>query len=147
MRPMLAMIGAGQETEAVRPASRGRPSHIAWVALSLALVALALMALPETILEPPRPSGGGIAALVRLVTSKQDAAQLAFEARMRHLRTAGACAAIAAVGLAIIAVLRRERRAPAFWALGVAAVALVWQYVVVGVIVAVILLILTGLTG
>ncbi len=51
----------------------------------------------------------------------------------------------AAAFLAIIGVLRRERRAVALTALGVAALVVVWQYIAIGIVAIFVLLLLLNL--
>lgn len=114
------------------------------IAFVLAIAALALVVLPDSILEPPK-SPRGVGGLLHWLSSKPDPAMVAFETRIRYLTLAGLSVGIMAVALAIIGIVRHERRAIALAALAVASVALIWQYLVVGVVVVVIALILIGL--
>ena len=106
----------------------------------MAFVALALIVVPALVLQPPDP--GVVRGLLHALVGKRDAAMAAYEARLQVFTVGGVLAAIAAAVLALIGVVRHERRALAFAALGVAAVALVWQYVLLGVVAAVVIAIL-----
>jgi drug/metabolite transporter (DMT)-like permease len=122
-----------------------RQNRFACVAFALAFVGLALVVLPEAVFEPPKPAGGAVRSLWHWWRATPDPATLAFEAKMRHFRVAGLSAGIAAAVLAIIGVLRRERRAVALTALGVAGLVLVWQYLALGIVVVFVLLLLFNL--
>ena len=75
-------------------------------------------------------------------STKRDAAALAFETRLRYFNRAGLSVGILAGALAIVGIARRERRALTVAALAVATVALVWQYVIIGIVVGVLVLFL-----
>jgi hypothetical protein len=114
-----------------------RQNQFASIGFLLAFVALALAVLPGLVFQPPRPEGGLVGGLLHALSTKLDPAMQAYETRQQIFKIAGIIAAIAAAALALVGVVRHERRALAFSALGVAGVALVWQYVIIGVVVAV----------
>lgn len=103
-------------------------------------MALAMVVLPELVLRSPEPAGGALGGLLHILAGKPDPAMAAYEARLQNFKIASAAAAIAAAALALAGVAKRERRALALAALGVAAAALVWHYVLIGIVAAAILL-------
>ena len=125
------------------PAAQGffRDNPFACAAFVVALAALALTILPTSILEPPK-APTGVAGFLHWFSTKRDAATLAFETRLRNFNSAGLSVGILAVALAVVGIVRRERRAMAVAALAIATVALVWQYVIIGIVVGVLVLFL-----
>jgi hypothetical protein len=131
-----------------RPSQRfWRDNRVTCVAFVLAFVALGLAVFPDAMLAPPPKAPSGMLDLMRSVLSgKKDPATLAFEARVRALHVASLGLGLAAAMLALIGVVRRENRILALSALGVAGLGLVWQYVGIGIVVAIVIVVLAGLT-
>ena len=119
-----------------------RRNGFSGAAFLLAFASLALIILPGYLFPPPRSSLGAVRDLLRALSAKPDEAMVAYEARMQVFQVVSVSVALAASALALIGVVRRERRSLALAALGVSAVAILWQYVVIGIVVAVILVIL-----
>ena len=130
------------------PAAQGifRKNPFACVAFLVAMVALALAILPASILEPPK-APTGLVGILHWFSSKPDAATIAFETRLRYFNVAGLSVGILAVALAVVGIVRRERRAMAVAALAIATVALVWQYVIIGIVVGVLVLFLATIVN
>jgi hypothetical protein len=133
------------EGDAPVTAAFWRQNRFACIAFLLAFVALALVILPPYIFHPPRSPLGAVRGLLRALSTNPDEALVAYEARMQYFEIGSVAVAIVAGALALASVVRRERRTLALAALGVAAVAILWHYVVVGIVVAVILAILLSL--
>jgi hypothetical protein len=120
-----------------------RQSPLACIALGVALLALGLAVLPGEVIDPPPRTTIGLKSLVKALTSTEASPELvAHEARMRGYRIALIVSALGAIGLAIVGAARRENRVLTIAAAALAGLALTWQYVLVGIGVAVLVAIL-----
>jgi len=107
-------------------------------------VALALAVLPEAVLSPPLTASGILPLLKSALIGQKDPALIAFEVRLHQFHVASLVFAIAGTALGVIGLVRRNNRILVLTALAVSAVALLWQYLVVGIVVGVVLLVFLG---
>lgn len=99
--------------------------------------------------EPsPGAVGGELLALAReLALGAKAPASAAYEATHRWFEIASVIAAIAGIGLAVIGAARTESRTLAISSVAIAGVALTWQYLVIGIVAAVFLIVVVGVIG
>jgi hypothetical protein len=78
------------------------------------------------------------------ILGQKDPAVIAFEARLHQFHVASLVFGIVGAALGVTGLVRRENRVMAVCALAVSVVALLWQYLIIGVIIAVVLVALVG---
>jgi hypothetical protein len=107
-----------------------RRSPLACAAFAVALVALSLAILPEAVLDPPATTvREELGNLARALWSGSKNPELeAYHERLRVFRAVALGSGIVAIALAIVAAVRREHKILAWSAVGLAAVAMLWQH-------------------
>ncbi len=95
-------------------------------------------------LPAPQAASGIVPLLKSALTGQKDPALIAYETHLQQLHAASLVLGIAGAALGVIGLMKRENRLTAVSALAVSALALLWQYLVIGVIVAVVVLVMVG---
>jgi len=137
--PMMA-----RDASAPRKSRTLRRSPLAVAAFIAAFIALSLALLPDAFLPPPTPKAGIGPLLKSLMGAQKDPAVVAFEARIQAFHAASLAIGIVGTALGVLALAKRESRILALSALVVSAVALVWQYLILGIGLALFILFLVG---
>lgn len=118
-----------------------RQSPLACAAFGVGLVALGVAILPEVVLEPPAPTvGEGLRALW---TGSKNPELEAYHATLRTCQAFALGSGIVTIALAIVAAVRREHKILAWSAVGLAAVAMLWQHLGAALVVVLVALFLS----
>jgi hypothetical protein len=112
------------------------------LALVTGIAGLAAAVLPPVCIDPPARSVSRL--LLEVAFDRPSAAYAAYEAALRDWQRIAAVLGLVAVVLGALAGIRRQHRGLVAFALGLGAAALLWQYIVVAVIAAIIVMALVG---
>ena len=108
---------------------------LGWAALVIAIAGLAAAVLPPVWIEPPavrlRDHLVGLVSAIARRRHELDSA--AYHSALRTWERIAATAGLVAVVLAVIAAIRKQHRLLVVSALGLGAVALVWEYIAAAV--------------
>jgi hypothetical protein len=115
------------------------------IALASGIAGLVAAVLPPVWIDPPTRSAELKRALVQVALGRPDLQNAAYDAALRNWQRAAAVLGLVAVVLAVIAGIRRQHRVLVMSALGLGAAALLWQYLLAALIVAIILMVIAGL--
>jgi hypothetical protein len=122
-----------------------RQSRLVCIAFIVSIAALAMMVLPDAILSPPPEPKDGIVALVKsLWGSRTEPALVAFETQLYYFHIAAISAAIVAAAASLIGLAKRENWVLGVSALAIAATVILWKYLVIGIVVALVIVVLLG---
>lgn len=130
-----------------RPTAWVRSNVTACAAFVVALASVGLAVLPEYVVEPPAKTvRQELTELAKhLATGTTDSRVDDYRGQLRRLDIAAVVAALIAAGLAVFAIVRRENKTLAGAAIAAAAVALLWEYIVLGVVIVIVGALVLGL--
>jgi ferric-dicitrate binding protein FerR (iron transport regulator) len=127
-----------------RPAGFWRRHALGTLALVTGIAGLAAAVLPPVWIDPPPRSVEVKHLVLEVVLRRPAIPYAAYQAALRDWQRVAAVLGLVAVVLGALAGIRRQHRGLVTFALGLGAAALLWQYIVVAVIAAIIVMALVA---